>query len=293
MRNEAGLCGRGSLPHAGNNNRLIVIVIACCILIAPEPTPAVGPDFLHEEIGVDYDELATNVQEAYAKAWSLTLQASRLLFPDDGDEFAPDAADAAKGLYESSIALIRETESTYSQAFAKIPLLFVQLEYLVVKNMSGMAAILSYQGDLDAAHAMRLTLIGEAEEHRARIAYAIERNILPQFHSQYWEADDGFRQLLAESYVWMGVDAETIGNIDMARANYIIALELSTHEEGREAIRALLDRLDFMHQKTVLTAGGEGGAPDPANPKAADRLPPPASLGKLDPVPTSTGASSR
>jgi hypothetical protein len=293
MRNEAGLCGRGSLPHAGNNNRLIVIVIACCILIVPEPTPAVGPDLLHEEIGVDYDELATNVQEAYAKAWSLTLQASRLLFPDDGDEFAPDAADAAKALYESSIALIRETESRYSQAFAKIPLLFVQLEYLVVKNMSGMAAILSYQGDLDAAHAMRLTLIGKAEEHRGRIAYAIERNILPQFHSQYREVDNNFRKLLAESYVWIGADAETVGNVDMARANYIIALELSAHEEGREAIHALLDRLDFMHQKTVLTAGGEGGAPDLPDLKAADELPPPVSVGETDTVPTSAGASSR
>jgi hypothetical protein len=201
------------------------------------------------------------------------VEAARILLPDEAGELAPDAADTAMALYEESVAIVRETESKYSQAYEKIPLLFVQLEYLVVKNLSGMAAIFSLRGELDAAHDMRTTLIGVAEENRARIAFALERNILPQFHGQYLEIDDSFRQLLAESYVWMGVDVEVVGKILDARDSYRKALDLSDNPESQNAIRVLLERMEFMHNRTVLTAGGEKAAPRLTDPAAADGLP--------------------
>ena len=273
MSHGAGHDKRRRLWLATSRRRLLPLMIACFLLAAPRTAPALEPDLLHEEIGIDYDALAAGVEAAYTKARSLTLEATELLFPDPGDEFAPDAADTAMALYEESVALVRETESKYSQAYEKIPLLFVQLEYLVVKNLSGMAAIFSLRGELNAAHDMRTTLIAVAEENRARIASAIERNILPQFHGQYLEIDASFRQLLAESYVWMGVDAEVVGNIPDARAHYTSALDLSGNPESRDAIRVLLERIEFMHDTTVPTAGGEKTAPGLADPAAADPLP--------------------
>lgn len=268
MRDQAGQCRQRPVLPKRTRSPLVMLVMAYVILVLFRPLSASEPDLLHEEIGVSYDELVAGVQAAYAKARSRTLQAAQILFPDDGDEYAPDAVANAMALYEDSLALIRETESRYSQAYEKIPLLFVQLDYLVVKNLSGMAAIFSLRGELDAAHEMRTTLIPMAEENRARIAFAIKRNILPQFHAQYQEIDDSFRQLLAESYVWMGVDAEAAGSIDAARANYTTALELSDNPDSQDAIRVLLERLEFMHRRTVLTAGGDKSAPSSAEPAA-------------------------
>ncbi len=273
MRDEAGPCRQHQVSSTGTGTCLLLLVMACLIAVVFRPLPASEPDLLHEEIGVDYDELVAGVQAAYAKARSRTLEAAQILFPDEGDEYAPDAVVSAKTLYEDSLALIRETETEYSQAYEKIPLLFVQLDYLVVKNLSGMAAIFSLQGDLEAAHEMRTKLIPMAEESRARIAFAIERNILPQFQDQYVEIDDSFRQLLAESYVWMGVDAEAAGDIDAARVNYATALELSDNRESEKAIRVLLERVEFLHQRTVLTAGGEKSTPPPAEHGAEDPSP--------------------
>ena len=273
MRDGAGHCRGRQLWPAKPSRSLMALMIGCCLLAAPHPAPALGPDLLHEEIGIDYGMLVAGVEDAYAKARSRTLEAARILLPDAADELAPDAVETALALYEESLALVRETESRYSQAYEKIPLLFVQLEYLVVKNLSGMAAIFSLRGELDAAHDMRKTLIAVAEENRARIAFAIERNILPQFHGQYLEIDDSFRQLLAESYVWMGVDAEGMGNIPEARDNYKTALDLSDNPESRDAIRVLLERMDFMHNRSVLTAGGEKSDSGLADPAAADGQP--------------------
>jgi hypothetical protein len=293
MSDEAGQCRRRQVWPTEAGNRLLVLVIAVFFLAVFSlavfrPAPATGPDLLHEEIGIDYDELVTGVQAAYAKARSRTLQAGRILFPDDGDEYAPDAVEAAMALYEESLALIRETESRYSQAYEKIPLLFVQLDYLVVKNLSGMAAIFSLRGELDAAHEMRTTLIPMAEENRKRIAFALERNILPQFQDQYLEIDENFRQLLAESYVWMGVDAEAGGNIDAARTNYMIALDLTGNPDGQDAIRVLLERLEFLHTRTVLTAGGEEATPTPDD-SADDEGAPAAPVAGEDALPADAG----
>jgi hypothetical protein len=251
----------------------MALMIGCCLFAAPHTAAAAGPDLLHEEIGIDYGALVAGVEDAYATARARTVEAARILLPDEAGELAPDAAGTAMALYEESVAIVRETESKYSQAYEKIPLLFVQLEYLIVKNLSGMAAIFSLRGELDAAHDMRTTLIAVAEENRARIAFAVERNILPQFHGQYLEIDNSFRQLLAESYVWMGVDAEMIGNVPDARDSYTRALDLSDNPEGQAAIRVLLERMDSMHNKSVLTAEGEKSDPGPADPVAADALP--------------------
>lgn len=291
MSDGAGHCRRCQLWPAKASRRLMALMIGCILLAAPRPAPALGPDLLHEEIGIDYGALAAGVEAAYAKARARTLEAVRILLPDEGDELAPDAIDTAMALYRESVALVRETESTYSQAYDKIPLLFVQLEYLVVKNLSGMAAIFSLRGELDAAHDMRTTLIAVAEENRARIAFAIERNILPQFHNQYLEIDDSFRQLLAESYVWMGVDAEVVGNIPDARDSYTTALDLSDNPEGQDAIRVLLERMEFMHNRSVLTAGGEKAASKLADPAAADGLPATPEAGNSsDAVPADAGS---
>jgi hypothetical protein len=279
MSDGAGRCRRRQLRPAKASRRLMALMMGCFLLAAPRPAPALGPDLLHEEIGVDYGALVAGVEAAYAKARARTLEAAQILLPDKAEELAPDAVDTAMALYSESIALAREIETRYSQAYEKIPLLFVQLEYLVVKNLSGMAAIFSLRGELDAAHDMRTTLIKVAEENRARIAFAIERNILPQFHNQYLEIDDSFRQLLAESYVWMGVDAEMAGNIPDARDSYTTALDLSDNPEGQDAIRALLERMEFMHNRSVLTAGGEKAASKLADPAAADGLPATAEAG--------------
>jgi tetratricopeptide (TPR) repeat protein len=273
MSDGAGHCRRSQMWPAKAGNRLLALVIALFFLAAPQPVPVAGQDLLHEEIGVDYDKLAAGVQAAYAQARAHTLEAARILFPDDGDEYAPDAIETAMALHEASLALVRETEARYAQAYEKIPLLFVQLDYLAVKNLSGMAAIFSLRGELDAAHEMRTTLIPMAEENRSRIALAIGRNILPQFQGQYLEIDDSFRQLLAESYVWMGVDAEAVGNVGEARANYRRALDLSESPDGQDAIRVLLERLDFMHGRAVLTAGGKEAVPTVADPAVEDELP--------------------
>lgn len=273
MRDEAGPCQEHQVSSTGTGTCLLLLVMACLIVGVFRPLPASEPDLLHEEIGVDYDELVAGVQAAYAKARSRTLEAAQILFPDEGDEYAPDAVASAKTLYEDSLALIRETETEYSQAYEKIPLLFVQLDYLVVKNLSGMAAIFSLQGDLEAAHEMRTKLIPMAEESRTRIAFAIERNILPQFQDEYVEIDDSFRQVLAESYAWMGVDAEAAGDIDAARVNYATALELSDNGESEKAIRVLLERVEFLHQRTVRTAGGEKSTSAPAEHGAEDHSP--------------------
>jgi tetratricopeptide (TPR) repeat protein len=251
----------------------MALMIACAVLATPCPAPAAGPDLLHEKIGIDYGALVAGVEDAYATARARTVEAARILLPDEAGELAPDAADTAMALYEESVAIVRETESKYSQAYEKIPLLFVQLEYLVVTDLSGMAVIFSLRGKLDAAHDMRTKLIGVAEENQARIAFALERNILPQFHGQYLEIDDSFRQLLAESYVWMGVDAEAVGNIPEARNNYRMALGLSDNPESRKAIHVLLERMEFMHNRSVLTAGDEKAAPELTDPAAADGLP--------------------
>lgn len=273
MGNGAGHCRRGQVWRVKACNRLMALVVALFFLATPRPVPVAGQDLLHEEIGVDYDKLAAGVQEAYAKARSYTLEAARILFPEDDDEYAPDAVETAMALYEASLALVRETEAKYSQAYEKIPLLFVQLDYLVVKNLSGMAAIFSLRGELDAAHEMRTTLIPMAEENRSRIALAIGQNILPQFQDQYLEIDDSFRQLLAESYVWMGVDAEAVGKVAEAQENYATALELSDTPDGQEAIRVLLERLEFMHGRAVLTAGGKQDVPAVADPAAENQSP--------------------
>ena len=286
MSDGAGHCRRRQLWPAKAGNRLMALMITGFFLAAPRPATALEADLLHEEIGIDYGVLAAGVEAAYAKARSRTLEAAQILFPDEGDEFAPDAADTAMALYEESLALVRETESKYSQAYEKIPLLFVQLEYLVVKNLSGVAAIFSLRGELDAAHDMRTKLISVAEENRARIAFAIERNILPQFHGQYHEIDDSFRQLLAESYVWMGVDAEVVGNTLEARDSYRTALDLSDNPESQDAIRVLLERMEFMHNRTVLTAGGEKTAPKMTDPAAEDGLPATPEAGEAPPVDT-------
>jgi hypothetical protein len=257
----------------------MTLMVGCCLFAAPHPAMTAGPDLLHEEIGIDYGALVAGVEDAYATARARTLEAAQLLLPDEAGELAPDTVDTAMALYRESLALVRETESKYSQAYQKIPLLFVQLEYLIVKNLSGMAAIFSLRGELEAAHDMRTTLIAVAEENRVRIAFAVERNILPQFHGQYLEIDDSFRQLLAESYVWMGVDAEVAGNIPDARDSYTTALDLSDNPEGQDAIRVLLERMEFMHNRSVLTAGGEKAASKLADPAAADGLPATAEAG--------------
>jgi hypothetical protein len=291
MRYGAGHYKRRQLWPAKSRSLLMPLMIACFFLAAPGLTPALEPDLLQEEIGIDYDTLAAGVEAAYAEARSRTLKAAEILFPDEGNEFAPDAADTAMALYEESVALVREAEGKYSQAYEKIPLLFVQLEYLVVKNLSGMAAIFSLRGELNTAHDMRRTLIAVAEENRARIALAIERNILPQFHGQYLEIDDSFRQLLAESYVWMGVDAEVVGNIPNARAHYTTALGLSENPESQDAIRVMLERIEFMHDRTVPTAGGEKAAPGLAGPAGADVLPAAPEAGDvLDAAPADAGS---
>lgn len=287
MRDQANHRRQRQVSSWKAASHLLSVVLACVVLAMFRPLPASEPDLLHEEIGVNYDELVAGVQAAYAKARLQTLQAAQILFPDDGDEYAPDAVTAAMALYEESLALVRETESRYSQAYEKIPLLFVQLDYLVVKNLSGMAAIFSLRGELDAAHEMRTTLIPMAEENRTRIAFAIERNILPQFHDQYREIDGSFRQLLAESYVWMGVDAEAAGNIKTARANYATALDLSDNPESEDAIRVLLERLEFLHLRTVLTAGGEKSAPPSTEPAAGADTPATSSVdNRPEPLPT-------
>jgi hypothetical protein len=298
MSKGAGQCRRRQVWPAEAGNCYLVPVIALfmslfiglLVLAAARPVPAVGPDLLHEEIGVDYDELAAGVQSAYAKARARTVEAARILFPDDGDEYAADAIDAAMALYEDSLAIVRETESKYSQAYEKLPLLFVQLDYLVVKNLNGMAAIFSLRGELDAAYELRTTLIPMAQENRTRIAVAIERNILPQFQDQYLEIDDSFRQLLAESYVWMGVDAEAAGDIDDARTNYALALDFSDNPESHDAIRVLLDRIEFMHDRAVLTAGGDDSLPPP-DPAAEDGGPAtPAAGDAPDALPVDAGS---
>ena len=273
MSDGDGRCRRRHVWAANAGGCLMLLVIAFLLVAAPWPAATTGQDVLHEEIGIDYDNLIAGVQAAYAQARSHTLEAARILFPDDGDEYAPDAMETAMALYEASLAIVRETEARYRQAYEKIPLLFVQLDYLAVKNLSGMAAILSLRGELDAAHQMRTTLIQMAEEDRSRIAVAIERKILPQFQDQYLEIDDSFRQLLTESYVWMGVDAEAAGNAGEARAHYVTALELSDSPDGQDAIHVLLERLKFMHGRAVLTAGGKQAVPTVADPGAEDDLP--------------------
>ena len=291
MSDRAGRRRRRQMRPAEAGNRLMVLVIAFFLLAVFRPVPATSPDLLHEEIGADYDELVADVQTAYAKARSRTLEAVRILFPDDGDDYAPDAVEAAMALYEDSLAIVRETESRYSQAYEKIPLLFVQLDYLVVKNLSGMAAIYSLRGDFDSAHDMRTTLIPTAEANRTRIAFAIERNILPQFQEQYLEIDGSFRQLLAESYVWIGVDAEAVGDIDAARANYMTALDLSDNPSGQDAIGVLLERLEFLRSRAVLTAGGEEAVPTPADPVVEDRRPEAPAAGDVsDALPVDAGS---
>ena len=71
----------------------------------------------------------------------------------------------------------------------------------------------------------------------------------------------------------MGADAEVVGNIPDARVHYTTALDLSDNPESQDAIRVLLDRIRFMHDRTVPTAGGEKAAPGPTDPAAADELP--------------------
>ena len=71
----------------------------------------------------------------------------------------------------------------------------------------------------------------------------------------------------------MGVDAEVAGNIPDARDSYTMALDLSDNPEGQDAIRVLLERMEFMHNRSVLTAGGEKPASKLADPAAADDLP--------------------
>lgn len=234
-------------------------VVGCFVLLPVQsPLLASQADVWSEEIGVNYEEFAREIQSAYVEARADALEASDLLLTDDGEGYDPKAADAAMALYERAVGRVRETLNTFDHAYDKVPLLFVQLEYLIVKSLSGMAIVFSIRGDAAAARDTRHALIGMAEESRERIAFAVERNVLPQFHDQYRVIDENFRSALSESYVWMGHDNEVIGQYDEARTNYETALGLTTDPDGKAAIRSLLLGVDEAESEAAAVVSASG-----------------------------------
>lgn len=266
MQPPLGNRGRPNLAIAAIWLRAALIASAFAWILAFAAGKDAGAteadDLLREEMGVDYEELTAEIYAAFEAARRDALRAGEFLLTKDGNGYDPDAADAAMALYEVAVQRIRETLSKFETVYEKVPLLFVQLDYLIVKSMSGMAAVLSIRGDADAAYETRQTLIGMAEETRERIAFALARNVLPQFHEQYRQIDDSFRLVLLESHVWMGHEAETFGRLGEARTHYQVALDLTAETEGQEAIQALLDRVDEAENAAMVPATAKPGPAD-------------------------------
>ncbi|TVR96696.1 MAG: hypothetical protein EA406_11505 [Rhodospirillales bacterium] len=236
---------------AGRFGWLVLVVVALCAGVGL-PVNASEDHLFHEELGVDYQQLAEEVEATYQDAWTKTLLAARLLFPSADEPLVPDHADVAMALYEQAIDRVRETLASYERTYARVPLLFVRLDYLIVRSLGGMSLVFTMKDDAVAAAEAREALVARAEDARGRITFALERNILPQLHDGFLAVDAGLRTALSEAHVWIGTEAGADGNHEAAALHLKEALALRDDEAGQEAIRALIERVERSEAASVI-----------------------------------------
>lgn len=262
-------------------NALLGLMLLWAMLLTSQPAGG-GDNLFHEELGVDYAQLAEDVETAYQEAWTKTVLAARLLFPDADEPLVPDHADLAMSLYEQAIERVQETLAAYERTYAMVPLLFVRLDYLIVRALGGMSLVFVMQGDTAASADARQALVARAEEARTRIAFALERNVMPQLHDGFRAVDASLRRALSEAYVWIGTEAEADGNREAAAHHLRHALDLREDEPGQDAIRDLIRRVERSEEAKAMDeeepgAGGPGHDLTPAleTPGMSDEQPRP------------------
>ncbi len=196
-----------------------------------------------DELDVDYQTFVNDYRVVYEQSLQESDDAAQAFFNDDGSGYVTGNAPQAMALYRQSITRIEELQARYAPLHQRIPLLFVQMEHVLVKDLSGMAAVLTATANRRSARELRERVVVVAAENRKRIALAFENRTFPDLHDIYRELDEQFAFALAESHVWLGMDAAERGDLDTARVHYHTALELAKDDTERTAIQALVESL--------------------------------------------------
>jgi tetratricopeptide (TPR) repeat protein len=192
-------------------------------------------------LGVPYAVLGNDLESTHRLAYQEMTEGYDRFFRDGGKVFDTEQAPRARELFESAVRRVDDLKQRRAQAWRTLPILFVELDYVVGKAENGLVMVAFSRLDHDEISRQLTRMLDVSDRAFNTIAQELRGGVIRTKPPRYQELKDDFAGLITKAHLMLGMESKRRGEIELARAHYQKSLEYATDDDLRRQLRSLLD----------------------------------------------------